>query len=76
MEQGESVLVHSINGKSRAGCVVLAYLMRKYCWSLQKSIDFICSKKATFKIRNSFLTQLEELEKRMIQTYNLSTNWN
>lgn len=34
MEQGESVLIHSMHGKSRSGCVVLAYLMKKYNWSL------------------------------------------
>lgn len=34
MDQGESVLVHSQHGKSRAGCVIIAYLMKKYMWSL------------------------------------------
>lgn len=34
MEQGESVLVHSLHGKSRSGSVIIAYLMKKYSWSL------------------------------------------
>lgn len=51
MEEGESVLIHSIHGKSRAGCVVAAYLMNKYSWSLKKAIEFITFRKDTFKIR-------------------------
>lgn len=57
MEEGESVLVHSVHGKSRAGSVIIAYLMKKYSWTLPKTIDFITSKKDTFKIREVFLTQ-------------------
>lgn len=45
MEQGESCLIHSINGKSRACAVLVAYLMKKYSWSLSKCLEFVNSKK-------------------------------
>ena len=45
MEKGESCLVHSINGKSRASMVIVAYLMRKYQWSLAKCLQYIDSRK-------------------------------
>lgn len=45
MEQGESVLIHSVNGKSRACAVMVAYLIKKYSWSLTKCLEFISSKK-------------------------------
>lgn len=45
MEQGESCLIHSVNGKSRACAVLVAYLMKKYGWSLDKCLEFTASKK-------------------------------
>lgn len=75
MEEGQSVLVHSMHGKSRAGCVILAYLMKKYSWSLQKSFDYVVSKKDSFKIKSNFMSQLTQLEKRIMQNQNLSTGW-
>lgn len=60
-EQGESVLVHSIHGKSRSGSVIIAYLMKKYSWSLEKCYDYVSSKKDSFKIRSLFMTQLQDL---------------
>jgi len=34
MEEGQSCLVHSYNGKSRASTVIIGYMIKKYCWSL------------------------------------------
>lgn len=76
MEQGESVLVHSQHGKSRAGCVIIAYMMKKYMWSLEKCMDYVTNKKDTFKVRCGFLSQLQELERRLAENYNLSKDWN
>ena len=75
MEQGECCLIHSVNGKSRATAVTVAYLMKKYSWSLKKCLEFISSKKEKLDIRNNYLAQLTELESRMAQIYNLSSEW-
>lgn len=45
MEQGESCLIHSVNGKSRSCAVLVAYLIKKYSWTLNKCLEFIASKK-------------------------------
>lgn len=37
-EHAESVLVHSVRGQSRASSVLACYLMRKYRWSLIKTL--------------------------------------
>jgi protein-tyrosine phosphatase len=45
MEAGESCLIHSVHGKSRACAVLAAYLMKKYNWSLNKCLEYINTKK-------------------------------
>lgn len=59
MEAGESCLIHSMYGKSRACAVLTAYLMKKYSWSLNKSLEFINSKKEGLEIRNNYLIQMQ-----------------
>lgn len=75
MSQGTSCLVHSSSGESKASTVVIAYLMKKYCWALEKCIEFVSSRKNKFTIRDNFLSQLRSLERQLTQIYNLSTDW-
>jgi hypothetical protein len=75
MEMGESCLIHSIHGKSRATAVLVAYLMRKYGWSLNKCLELTNSKKEGLEIRNNYLRQMQELEKRFMEGKQLSTSW-
>ena len=64
---GEGVLAHSFNGKNRVCLVALIYLMKKYKWSLAKSMQYLKSKKNDVEITNSFYNQLENFQKRLIQ---------
>lgn len=73
---GESCLIHSMHGKSRACAVMVAYFMKKYNWSLNKCLEFINSKKEGLEIRNNYLSQMQELEKRMMNDNKLSLSWN
>ena len=75
MEQGESCLIHSLNGKSRATAVLVAYLMKKYSWNLNKCLELVNSKKEGLEVRNNYLKQMQELEKRVLETRQLSGNW-
>ena len=64
---GEGILVHSFKGKNRVCIVVLIYLMKKYKWSLKKSMEYLKSKKQDVDIPSFFLTQLIKFETRLIQ---------
>ena len=65
LETGESVLVHSVRGVSRCVCVVTAYLIKKYQWSLYKSLDFIAFRRPDLDLNPSFLSQLSTFENRL-----------
>ena len=64
---GEGVLAHSFNGKNRVCLVALIYLMKKYKWSLYKSMQYLKSKKTDVEIPNYFYNQLDNFQKRLIQ---------
>jgi len=66
----ESVLVHSIRGQSRATCTLAAYIMRKYRWSLLKSLEFLNSRRPDLEIRATFIHQLSAYEQRLQQKFN------
>jgi len=57
-EVGESVLVHSVRGQSRACCALTAYFMVKYKWNLYKTLEFLNSRRPDLEIRASFFHQL------------------
>ena len=64
---GEGVLAHSLNGKNRVCIIVIIYLMKKYKWSLYKSMEYLKTKKNDVDIPNYFYNQLENFQKRLIQ---------
>ena len=63
---GEGILAHSFNGKNRVCVLSLIYLMKKYKWSLEKSMQYLKSKKNDVEISNFFYNQLENFQKRLI----------
>jgi protein-tyrosine phosphatase len=65
VEQGESVLIQSVRGQSRCIVITAAYLMRKYRWSLFKTLEFLNSRRADIDIRPNFVHQLAALESRL-----------
>ena len=48
--------------------------MKKYHWSLNKSMDYLKSKKQDIEIMPNFLEQLINFEKRLIQRGELKTD--
>ena len=75
LQKGSSVLVHSIRGQSRSGCVIVAYLMQKYYWTLDKALQFLRFRRSNIKIRSSFLRQLRDFEEELKKKAELSDNW-
>ena len=62
---GEGVLAHSFRGCNRVCIVVIIYLMKKYRWSLKKSLEYLKSKKQDIDIPTYFFEQLQKFENRM-----------
>lgn len=62
---GESVLVHSNRGQSRASAVLAVYFMQKYRWTLFKTLEFLNSRRPDLEIRAAFINQLSEFERRL-----------
>ncbi|OMJ81095.1 hypothetical protein SteCoe_18507 [Stentor coeruleus] len=71
LETGESILLHSVRGVSRCVCVVTAYLIRKYQWSLYKALDFIAFRRPDLDLNPAFLTQLSTFEARLVRNSKL-----
>jgi len=65
LDATESVLVHSVRGQSRATCCLAAYIMRKYRWSLLKTLEFLNSRRPDLEIRATFIHQLSAYEARL-----------
>jgi protein-tyrosine phosphatase len=55
ISKSESVLVHSVRGQSRASSVIASYIMRKYRWSLLKTLEFLNSRRPDLEIRATFI---------------------
>ncbi len=49
--------------------------MRKYHWTLDKCFEYVTSKKDHLEVRDNYLSQMQELEKRLKKTYNLTNGW-
>ncbi|KRX11101.1 Ammonium transporter AmtB-like domain [Pseudocohnilembus persalinus] len=41
IEQGNTVFVHCHQGISRSSSIVIAYIMKKNCWTFQQAFDFV-----------------------------------
>ena len=72
---GESVLVHSVKGQSRSMVVILIYLMRTYSWTMEKSLEFVSSRRPNLVPRQTFVTQVKTYEARLAKQKPLSSNW-
>jgi len=74
---GEGTLVHSVKGQSRSCCVLTAFFMKRYRWSLYKTLEFLTSRRSDLEIRTSFYHQLLNLESRLFQLSdgNMTVNW-
>ena len=58
IDQGTSVLLHSIRGQSRSSIVAILYFMEKFQWTLLKTLEFVNSRRPDLEIRANFLNQL------------------
>jgi len=67
-----------MKGINRCSCVIAAYCMKKYRWTMYKALEFIQSRKPNVAIRQNFFSQLLGLENRLARMGlgAKSFNWN
>lgn len=58
-----TVYVHCAAGMSRSVSIVVAYLMKRYNWSLKDALEFLRSKRPCENINDGFRRQLKAYEK-------------
>ncbi len=54
-----NVYVHCHAGVSRSAAVVCAYLMKKYGWNLQQTLEFVIAKRVVVKPNPGFMEKLQ-----------------
>lgn len=67
IDNHEAVLVQSMRAQNRACFVIAAFIMRRYRWSLLKTLEFLNSRRPDLEMRQSFLNQLSQYENRLYQ---------
>eukprot|EP01138_Halocafeteria_seosinensis_P001275 gb/GECG01001308.1/.p1 GENE.gb/GECG01001308.1/~~gb/GECG01001308.1/.p1 ORF type:complete len:791 (+),score=72.85 gb/GECG01001308.1/:1-2373(+) len=61
-EHAESILIHSIDGASRAAFCAAVYFMLKYRWTLNKTLGYLQSKRPDLCPKPGFMRQLRALD--------------
>lgn len=75
MKLGEAVLIHSIRGQSRCVCIIAAYLIKKFRWTLFKTLEFLSSRRPDIDLKQGFITQLANLENRLKSLGKYTSKW-
>ena len=66
-QAGRQVFVHSHNGMSRSGMVIIAYLMRKNHWSREQALDFVQTKRPITQPNSAFMELLAQWERVVLE---------
>lgn len=71
-------MVCELKGKCRTLTVVAAYFMKKYSWSVHKTLEYLHSKARDFDIKAEFLGQLIKYEEELFggKMKTFTKNWN
>lgn len=70
-----SVLVVCSNGQNRSLCLMICFLMRRFCWSLFKCLEFMHYKKRDLEIRSKVYDELEKVCLRFEGQNKVSHGW-
>ena len=76
MVNGQGLLAFSIKGINRVCIVAIVFLMRKYLWTFNRSLDYLKSRKKELAISSCFVNQLVDYESKLIcKGMELSSSW-
>jgi protein-tyrosine phosphatase len=65
IENDGVVLVHCVAGMSRSASFVLAYLMKRFGWTLNESLEFVTEKRSIVKPNSGFIEHLKLYEQQL-----------
>ena len=65
MDNHESVLIQSAKAQNRACFIIAAFIMRRFQWSLFKTLEFLNSRRPDLEMKPSFIQQLFQYEGRL-----------
>ena len=74
IKANEGLLIYSKRGTCRSCIIIIIYFMKKYNWSLQKSMEYLKIKKPDMLIPYYFVNQLSNYEEKL-NTSEKSVNW-
>lgn len=66
LKAGRKVLVHCYAGVSRSATIVIAYLMKKNSWTMNRAINFVRAHRLVINPNIYFIYQLHEFEMELI----------
>ena len=69
LNSAESVLIHSVDGCSRACAVTAIYFMYKYVWGIDKTMLFIRHQRPDMMPQPTVAKQLDEVNQRLLYKY-------
>ncbi|CAD8047348.1 unnamed protein product [Paramecium primaurelia] len=77
LNNGESVIILSVKGHNRSVATLCVYFMKKYRWTLYKTLQYMHNRRPDLEIRAHFFNQLLSIETRLQkQGYGAKTyNW-
>tara|TARA_R100001163_G_C5067592_1_gene206856 strand:+ start:541 stop:1317 length:777 start_codon:yes stop_codon:yes gene_type:complete len=59
--QDKKIFVHCFAGKSRSASLVLYYIIKKYGWSLEKSINYMKNLRPSININCTFIEEIQRI---------------
>ena len=60
------VMIVSTYGNNRAGCCLILFLMMRFRWTLNMTIQFVSARRGDFRLRSVFRKGVEDLQKDMV----------
>ncbi|CAD8045671.1 unnamed protein product [Paramecium sonneborni] len=77
LNNGESVIILSVKGHNRSVATLCVYFMKKYRWTLYKTLQYMHNRRPDLEIKAHFFNQLLSVETRLQkQGYGAKTyNW-
>ncbi|KAG2393570.1 hypothetical protein C9374_007101 [Naegleria lovaniensis] len=70
IQNGNTVLVHCMKGRSRSATILIAYLMRKNGWTYLETLRMVQQKRSIVQPNEGFERQLLELERKLLSSSN------